>query len=267
MMRAADKILKVGLVNNMPDAALVDTDRQFTSLVAESLDGAPFEIVRLHLSSVERSATALAWRDQRSRPVDTMEHASLDALIITGAEPKTADLRDEVYWPELTRLIDDAVRLELRVLCSCLASHVAVQHLTGLTRRKREQKLSGVFDFEVQRGHPLAQALGPRLTTPHSRWNSLDETDLALIGAEILSMSEGGCVHPAPGARLALPSGSSRIRAGHPGEGVSARPLPLPERPAFRLSHAAAGRVRCGRARNAPSRPDRPSRHSPDRRL
>ena len=120
MARAADKILKIGLVNNMPDAALVDTDRQFSSLVEESLNGAPFELVRMHLKSVERSVTALAWRDQRSRPADMMEHANLDALIITWAEPKTADLRDEVYWPELTHLIDDALRLELKVLCSRL---------------------------------------------------------------------------------------------------------------------------------------------------
>ena len=190
MARAADKILKIGLVNNMPDAALVDTDRQFSSLVEESLNGAPFELVRLHLASVERSPTAQVWRDQRSRPAKTMEQAHLDALIITGAEPKTTDLRDEVYWEDLTRLIDDALRLELRVLCSCLASHVAVQHLTGLKRRKRKEKLSGVFEFDVRNSHPLAHTLGPRLTTPHSRWNSLDESDLALIGAEILSLSD-----------------------------------------------------------------------------
>jgi len=189
MARAADRILKVGLVNNMPDAALVDTDRQFSSLVAESLHGAPFEFVRVHLSSLERSPTANAWRNQRSRPADTLEETKLDALIITGAEPKTADLRDEVYWPELTQLIDEALRLELRVLCSCLASHIAVQHLTGLKRRKRPQKLSGVFEFEVRKAHPLASQLGPRLKTPHSRWNTLDARDLTLIGAEILSLS------------------------------------------------------------------------------
>lgn len=189
MACAADKILKIGLVNNMPDAALVDTDRQFSSLVAESLDGAPFELIRLHLTSVQRSATAQAWRNQRSRPADQLEHANLDALIITGAEPKTADLKDEVYWTELTRLMDAALRLELRVLCSCLASHVAVQHLTGLKRRRRSEKLSGVFDFEVQQGHPLAHQLGPRLTTPHSRWNALNACDLSLIGGEILSES------------------------------------------------------------------------------
>lgn len=189
MARAVENILKIGLVNNMPDAALVDTDRQFSSLVAESLEGAPFELVRLHLSSVERSATALAWRDQRSRPADMLELAKLDALIITGAEPKTADLRDEVYWSELTDVIDAALKLDLRVLCSCLASHVAVQHLTGLTRRRRAQKLSGVFEFVVQQDHPLAHQLGPRMTTPHSRWNALDARDLSLIGAEILSVN------------------------------------------------------------------------------
>ena len=189
MARAADKVLKIGLVNNMPDPALVDTDRQFSSLVAESLEGAPFELVRLHLSSLERSPTARAWRDQRSRPAQTIERAQLDAVIITGAEPKTADLSDEVYWEDLTKLIDHALRLELRVLCSCLASHVAVQHLTGLKRRKRKEKLSGVFEFDVRKTHPLAHQLGPRLTTPHSRWNSLDAGDLERIGAEILSVS------------------------------------------------------------------------------
>lgn len=191
MASAAKKAQRIGLVNNMPDAALVDTDRQFSSLVAESLDGAPFEMVRLHLTSIERSSTARTWCDLRSVSALSLGPLELDALIITGAEPKTADLKDEVYWSELTQVIDTALSLELRVLCSCLASHVAVQHLAGLKRRKMAAKLSGVFEFEVQPDHPLAIDLGPRLTTPHSRWNALDADKLSKIGAQILSRSEG----------------------------------------------------------------------------
>lgn len=191
MARAGGRRVKIGLVNNMPDPALVDTDRQFTSLVAESLKGAPFEMVRLHLTSVERHPPARTWRDQRSVPVDLPTLEKLDALIITGAEPKTADLQDELYWPELTQLIDQALTLELKVLCSCLASHAAVQHLTGVKRRRRESKLSGVLAFDVRPDHPLARDLAPRLTTPHSRWNALDPDALERTGAMLLSVGQG----------------------------------------------------------------------------
>src|ERR1700722_9952606 len=98
--------IDIGLVNNMPDAALLATERQFSRLLAaaaENLD------IRLHLfalrdgprSSEARSTFALSYKD-----VSELGTRRMDGLIVTGAEPLAADLTQEPYWRALTDLID-----------------------------------------------------------------------------------------------------------------------------------------------------------------
>ena len=60
----------------------------------------------------------------------------MDALVVTGAAPKTALLNDELYWEHLTRLADWARTRTLSVLWSCLSAHAVVQHLDGITRHR-----------------------------------------------------------------------------------------------------------------------------------
>ena len=64
-----------------------------------------------------------------------LQAANIDALIVTGAQPGAADLRDEPYWAELAHLIDWAEIGTISTLFSCLAAHAAVLHLDGIARR------------------------------------------------------------------------------------------------------------------------------------
>ena len=67
--------------------------------------------------------------------------AGMDALIITGAEPRAEAICDEEpYWPALTRLIDWAEIGTISTLFSCLAAHAAVLHLDGIKRRPLPQE-------------------------------------------------------------------------------------------------------------------------------
>lgn len=181
--------LTIGLVNNMPDAALDTTERQFMGLVGAASPGL---IVRFKLFSVpdiprsEQARLALA---ARYRDVSELWDTHLDGLIVTGNEPRAPSLRDEPYWPSLTKLIDWAARHTDSTIWSCLAAHAAVLYADGIERQKRKEKLFGVFHCDVVSDHPLIEGVPPRLFVPHSRHNDLPATSLIANGYRILTQS------------------------------------------------------------------------------
>jgi homoserine O-succinyltransferase len=104
--RGTRATLHIGLVNNMPDMALRATELQFARLLKEAAGN--FD-VRLHLFAIPeipRGEAAISRMDGFYADVASLPGAGMDALIITGAEPHTDGLSDELYWPALTRLMD-----------------------------------------------------------------------------------------------------------------------------------------------------------------
>ena len=112
-------------------------------------------------------------------PLSSAMDGELDALIITGAQPRAARLSDEPYWEELIELIDWAKEHTASTILSCLAAHAGVLYLDGVERRPLPEKCTGVFAFQAQRDHPLVGEQGRARLTPHSRYNSLLQSDLS----------------------------------------------------------------------------------------
>ena len=182
--------LTIGLVNNMPDAALASTERQFISLVKAAAGGREVHIKLFALPNVSRSDYTRAQMRGRYADLEALAATPLDALIVTGTEPRTADLTAEPYFPALAWLTDWAERNTLSTLWSCLAAHAAVLHLDGIRRRPRAHKLSGVYACERASFDPLLGGLPATLLTPHSRKNELPASRLEVSGYDILTLSE-----------------------------------------------------------------------------
>ena len=212
MAAAGSPRLTIGLLNNMPDAALCATERQFAGLLAEAAGGAEIELHLFALPGVRRGAEARAAMNLRYESAAALSEAGLDGLIVTGLEPRAADLRDEAYWPALTQVIDWTEATGLPTVWSCLAAHAAVLRLSGVHRRPLPAKLSGVFASEPVSGDPLVAGVDAPILTPHSRLNGLAEADLAAAGYEILSRS------PAAGidAFMRRDRGLALFLQGHP---------------------------------------------------
>ncbi|RVU14725.1 homoserine O-acetyltransferase/O-succinyltransferase family protein [Methylobacterium oryzihabitans] len=183
---AAGRPITVGLLNNMPDAALRPTARQFERLLSGR---GGVRLRHFHLPGLARGEAAGGHlRAVGSAPADMM--ADLDALVVTGSEPRAGCLRDEPYWDDLTRAIDWAQAHTVSTLFSCLAAHAAVLHLDGIGRRRLPEKCSGVFDCRPTGAHPLLAGLPVPLAVPHSRCNGLDEAELAARGYRVLTRSD-----------------------------------------------------------------------------
>jgi homoserine O-succinyltransferase len=181
--------LTISLVNNMPDTACEATERQFIDLLRAATSGT---VVRLKLFSIADVPRAEEVRQElggRYRDVADLWDTPLDGLIVTGTEPRAANLQDEPYWAALSRLVDWARGNTTSAIWSCLAAHAAVLHVDGVGRQPLENKLSGVFDCEAAADHPLLDAVGPRLRVPHSRLNDLPEPALRACGYRVLSRS------------------------------------------------------------------------------
>ena len=186
--------LTIGLLNNMPDAALGATERQFASLLAEAAGDAEIELRLFALPRLRRAPETCAAMAGRYARAAALADGGLDGLIVTGLEPRAADLRNEDYWPALARVIDWTEGAGLPTVWSCLAAHAAVLRLSGVYRRPLPAKLSGVFASEPACDDPLLAGAAAPIHTPHSRLNGLAEAELTGAGYEILTRS------PAAGA-------------------------------------------------------------------
>ena len=185
--------LQVGLVNNMPDTALRATELQVARLLKEAGGSLDVQLRLFSLADIERGELARSRMEGFYADADTLPTAGIDALIVTGAEPCSADLKQEPFWDGLAHLVDWAEIGTVSTIFSCLAAHGAVLHLNGVTRRKLTRKLSGVFETERLGEHPLHTGMAGRFHVPHSRRNGVSEGDLAANGYRILSrLSDGG---------------------------------------------------------------------------
>ncbi len=183
--------LRIGLVNNMPDAALVATERQFARLV-QGAAAAPIELELFHIPTIPRGAEAREILASRYRPVSQLAESRIDALIVTGNEPRAARLDGEPYWDDLTALVDWARNNTRTAFWSCLAAHAAVLHLDGIERHRMPQKKSGVLHSNVDTR--LSPLMPPTLSVCHSRLNEVRKADLLGNGYEIVSEAGGGHV-------------------------------------------------------------------------
>jgi homoserine O-succinyltransferase len=179
--------VRIGLINNMPDAAFDATARQFTALMARALYPRPCRLVCFTMPGIARG-TGIA---SRHLSADQLRDWPLDLLIVSGATPLQADLRSESYWPGLTSIIDRAVLLGLPMIFSCLAAHAAVLHLDGIWRQRLPEKRSGVYAQNADPADPVATGLNRPFSMPHSRWNGIDADALLARGYRIVSRD--GC--------------------------------------------------------------------------
>lgn len=181
--------IRIGLVNNMPDPALEATELQFAALLRDAVGAPAFSLDWFAMPQVPRGEAAARRIAAAYRPWDDIWRAGLDALIVTGAEPRTARLDQESYWQGLVGLIDWAKSAVLGSVWSCLAAHAAVLHLDRIERARLADKCFGVFAHDVDGDHALTRGTPGVHFTPHSRWNEIPAAALEANGYRILARS------------------------------------------------------------------------------
>jgi len=189
-----DPCLTIGLLNNMAGQAFKATERQFLHLLNAASDGIPIHATFYRLPGLSQAEAGGSHFASHYASVETLWDDHLDGLIVTGREPKTADLRDEPYWTSFTQVLEWARDHTFSTVWSCLAAHAAVLHMDGIQRVKAESKNFGVFECFKESAHPLMQGMPSSSGVPHSRWNGIARNDLLNRGYNLLSSTADGSV-------------------------------------------------------------------------
>jgi homoserine O-succinyltransferase len=171
-------MLRIAILNSMPDAAVRSTERQFIDLLTEAAG-----------SDVPLRVTwySLAYRNDYQSVRDLWRVSHIDGLIATGTEPRAARISDEPYWGDFSRTVDWATGHTTSAIWSCLGAHAAVLHLDRVQRQPFATKLHGLFQVVKQGKHPLMADTEVSWDVPHSRWNDLPIAMLRENGYRVLT--------------------------------------------------------------------------------
>jgi homoserine O-succinyltransferase len=178
------------LVNNMPDSAFEETERQFLGLL-DAASGTRALDTRLYvMEEIERGEQVSTAIDERYAPVAELYRDPPDVLIVTGANPVEKEIRDEPFWSDLVTLLSWAAESVPSMLLSCLAAHGALTIFDGLERQRLPRKCTGVFPQQIDPNDSLAIGLGPSLVLPHSRLNTVPIGQIRAAGYEVPLFSD-----------------------------------------------------------------------------
>ncbi|MGA7590069.1 MAG: homoserine O-succinyltransferase [Candidatus Sulfotelmatobacter sp.] len=181
--------IRLALINNMPDAALKDTELQFFDLL-DRASGDILLLVKLYsLTGIPRTDRGQRHLNNFYYGLDELWNSQVDGVIITGTEPRQPDLKDEPYWASLTDVLDWAENNTTSTILSCLAAHASVLHGDGVGRHRLPDKQFGVFDSTKIGDHPLTNGIAGQIRFPHSRWNEVRADELTSCGYSVLTQS------------------------------------------------------------------------------
>lgn len=182
----------IAFVNNMPDAAIRSSERQFRGMLQAAAGDADIVFENYYYSGLPRTEAALTDFLQSYRDIDTLWDNEVDGLIVTGAEPRATCLVDEPFWPLMSRLTCWAEDHAIASIWSCLAAHAAIFRLAGVSRQRLSKKLSGLFECKKAPDHPLTIGTPEKWLVPHSRYNDMPEAELLSHGFQPVTSIESG---------------------------------------------------------------------------
>lgn len=187
------RYIKIALINNMPDAALEDTELQFFELLDAASGDLPVLLRLYSLAGVPRTDRGTPHLNKFYFDADDLWNERFDALIMTGTEPHQPNLQQEPYWLGMVKVLQWAEENTSSTVLSCLAAHAGVLYSDGIERHRLDDKQFGVFDFGKPADHPLTRGSVQSVCFPHSRWNEVRAGELTANGYLVLTQSaEGG---------------------------------------------------------------------------
>ncbi len=171
-LREDIRALRIGILNIMPQA---DT-YEFNLLQPLGRSILQIEPVWIRLKTHEYRSTRQEHLDSQYLPFgDSIEHARLDGLIITGAPVEEIPFEEITYWHEIQRIMKYARNNIASTLGLCWAGLALAKHL-GIPSELFDKKLFGVFaTTNLDTNHPIMSGMDDVFWCPQSRHSGVSD--------------------------------------------------------------------------------------------
>jgi len=157
------EFINLALINNMPDAALEDTEIQFLELLEIASGDIPVYVKLYSLPGIPRGERAQQHLRSHYLGLEDLWNSEFDGVIMTGTEPRHSDLRKEPYWSALTSVLDWAEHSTVSTVLSCLAAHAGVLYSDDIPRYALDDKRFGVFESKKVCDHAIVRSIPERI--------------------------------------------------------------------------------------------------------
>ncbi len=184
---------RIGLLNLMPAAAFNKTEHQWRDGFGDHATVVPVrfdEDPRLNGSRTGEFLTMLEYE-----PISEAA-TSLDGIVITGTNlerdrqgfPLPFD--DITYINQLREVIDWAETGTRLAFYSCLAGHIALEHLfEGIERHVQDEKVFGVYCHDILEPTTITEGIASPLLSPQTRWGAVPTKQLEAAGVTVVAES------------------------------------------------------------------------------
>lgn len=177
--------LKILILNLMPKKE--STELQLLRLLGNT--PLQIEVDFVYTQTYEASHTPRSYLEEFYKSYEQIKDQQYDGLIITGAPVEHLAYKDVDYIQELDRILAWAKKNVFARAYICWGAQYALYHDYGIDNVKLDQKLFGIFDYQVEKAnHPLLRGFNDSYKVPQSRHTTIDADKIkATEDLEILS--------------------------------------------------------------------------------
>ena len=191
--------LKLAILNLMPKKE--ETETQLLRMLSNTPLQVHVDLIRTE--SYKSKNTDETHLNRFYKTFEEMKHTKYDAMIVTGAPVETMEYEVVDYWEEFTQILEYAKENVFSTMFICWASQAALYHYYGIQKYQKDEKIFGVYDFDVTHRGVLTKGFDDYFYMPQSRYtyNKIDEVeqcdDLIIwsgredIGSNLVSSKDG----------------------------------------------------------------------------
>ena len=191
--------LKLAILNLMPKKE--ETETQLLRMLSNTPLQVHVDLIRTE--SYKSKNTDETHLNRFYKTFEEMKHTKYDAMIVTGAPVETMEYEVVDYWEEFTQILEYAKENVFSTMFICWASQAALYHYYGIQKYQKDEKIFGVYYFDLMHRGVLTKGLDDYFFMPQSRYtyNKIDEVekcdDLIVwsgredIGSNLVSSKDG----------------------------------------------------------------------------
>ena len=203
--------LRIAILNLMPKK--IETEVQLLRLLGNSPLQIDITLLRpeSHVSKNTSEEYLLAFY----KVFSDIESKRFDGLIITGAPIEQKPFEDVTYWRELCDIFEWSEQNVTSVFNICWGAQASLYYHYGVNKRPLDKKMFGVFEHSKAKQCDLLRGFDDVFYVPHSRHTTVDATDVAAAGLDVLSVSDeaGLYIAASPDGRRIFITGHSEYDA------------------------------------------------------